>query len=68
MLANIPDGVVETMNWGMIAYEIPLTRYPDTYNGQPPPVASAATKLPGAACRRRPATGRPIRRVTDQRD
>ncbi len=35
VLANLPDGVVETMNWGMIAYEIPLTRYPDTYNGQP---------------------------------
>ena len=35
VLANLPDGVVETMNWGMIAYEIPLDRYPDTYNGQP---------------------------------
>ena len=35
MLDNLPDGVVETMNWGMIAYEIPLERYPDTYNGQP---------------------------------
>src|SRR6056297_301988 len=35
VLANLPDGVVETMNWGMIAYEIPLDRHPDTYNGQP---------------------------------
>ena len=35
MLAAIPSGVVETMNWGMISYEIPLERYPDTYNGQP---------------------------------
>jgi hypothetical protein len=35
VLANLPDGVVETMNWGMIAYEIPLDRCPDTYNGQP---------------------------------
>jgi len=35
VLANVPDGVVESMNWGMIAYEIPLDRYPDTYNGQP---------------------------------
>jgi len=26
---------VETMNWGMLAYEIPLSRYPDTYNKQP---------------------------------
>lgn len=35
VLANLPDGVVETMNWGMIAYEIPLERHADTYNGQP---------------------------------
>ena len=35
MLAAIPSGVVETTNWGMISYEIPLERYPDTYNGQP---------------------------------
>ncbi len=32
---NLPDGYVETMNWGMISYEIPLSRYPDTYNKQP---------------------------------
>ena len=35
MLAAVPSGVVEAMNWGMISYEIPLERYPDTYNGQP---------------------------------
>ncbi len=35
ILAAIPSGVVETLNWGMISYEIPLERYPDTYNGQP---------------------------------
>lgn len=35
VLGALPDGYVETMNWGMIAYEIPLERYPDTYNGQP---------------------------------
>ncbi len=34
MLAAVPSGVVETMNWGMVSYEIPLERYPDTYNGQ----------------------------------
>ena len=32
---HLPKGYVETMNWGMICYEIPLERYPDTYNGQP---------------------------------
>jgi len=32
---NLPKGYRETANWGMIVYEIPLDRYPDTYNGQP---------------------------------
>lgn len=32
---HLPKGYVETMNWGMLAYEIPLSRYPVTYNKQP---------------------------------
>jgi hypothetical protein len=32
---HLPAGYVESMNWGMLAYEVPLARYPDTYNGQP---------------------------------
>jgi hypothetical protein len=32
---NLPAGYRETMNWGVISYEIPLARYPKTYNGQP---------------------------------
>ena len=32
---RLPAGYVESMNWGMLAYEIPLSRYPDTYNKQP---------------------------------
>ncbi|TYP94092.1 protein of unknown function (DU1801) [Fodinibius salinus] len=35
ILNNLPDGYEETMNWGMISYEIPLETYPDTYNNQP---------------------------------
>ena len=35
ILANLPEGYAESMNWGMISYEVPLERYPDTYNGQP---------------------------------
>ena len=35
ILANLPAGYRETMNWGMISYEIPLERYPITYNKQP---------------------------------
>lgn len=32
---HLPKGYKEVMNWGMITYEIPLSRYPHTYNGQP---------------------------------
>jgi len=35
VLDNLPEGYVESMNWGMISYEIPLARYPKTYNDQP---------------------------------
>lgn len=35
ILRNLPEGFRETMNWGMITYEVPLERYPKTYNGQP---------------------------------
>ena len=42
---HIPKGYAETMNWGMICYEIPLERFPDTYNDQPlASVAIAAQK------------------------
>lgn len=33
--ANLPAGYRESMSWGMIAYEVPLRRYPDTCNGEP---------------------------------
>jgi hypothetical protein len=32
---NIPKGYVETVNWGMLTWEIPLKKYPNTYNGKP---------------------------------
>ncbi len=32
---NLPKGYVEVINWGMITYEIPLKRYPNTYNKKP---------------------------------
>ncbi|PPJ42970.1 MULTISPECIES: DUF1801 domain-containing protein [unclassified Pseudoxanthomonas] len=42
---HLPDGYVEAMSWGMIAWEVPLSRYPTTYNKQPLPyVALAAQK------------------------
>ena len=35
ILDNLPPGYVEAMNWGMISYEVPLARYPKTYNKKP---------------------------------
>ena len=35
ILENLPAGFEETMNWGMISYEVPLSQYPDTYNKKP---------------------------------
>lgn len=44
ILANLPDGYEETMNWGMISYEIPLARFPKTYNKQPLMYAALAAQ------------------------
>jgi len=41
---HLPTGYVESMNWGMICYEIPLKRYPETYNGQPLALAALAAQ------------------------
>jgi hypothetical protein len=35
ILENLPAGFEESMCWGMISYQIPLDRYPDTYNKKP---------------------------------
>ncbi|UOV04103.1 DUF1801 domain-containing protein [Pseudoxanthomonas sp. F37] len=32
---HLPAGYVEAMSWGMISWQIPLSRYPATYNRQP---------------------------------
>ena len=49
ILENLPQGYRETMNWGMISYEVPLERYPDTYNGQPLSYAGLAAQKNGYA-------------------
>lgn len=41
---NLPKGYKEAMNWGMISYEVPLSVYPDTYNGQPLGYAALASQ------------------------
>jgi hypothetical protein len=35
ILRNLPAGYEENISFGMITYSVPLSRYPDTYNGQP---------------------------------
>lgn len=44
ILKNLPSGIVETMNWGMISYEVPLEVYPDTYNKKPLMFAALASQ------------------------
>ena len=44
ILRNLPRGYSESMNWGMISYEVPLEKYPDTYNGQPLGYAALAAQ------------------------
>jgi hypothetical protein len=41
---SLPKGYAETVSWGMIAYGIPLSRYPHTYNGQPLCYAAVASQ------------------------
>ncbi len=44
ILSNLPVGYEEAINWGMITYQVPLDRYPDTYNGQPLVYAALASQ------------------------
>lgn len=44
ILGHLPPGYAETMNWGMIAYEVPLALCPETYNGQPLMYAALANQ------------------------
>ena len=44
ILANLPKGYEEVMNWGVITYQIPLETYPDTYNIKPLMYAALASQ------------------------
>ncbi len=44
ILENLPEGIEENMNWGMISYEVPLKTYPETYNKQPLMFAALASQ------------------------
>ncbi len=41
---HLPAGYVEGVGYGMITWSIPLSRYPDTYNGQPLAIAALAAQ------------------------
>ncbi len=42
--ANLPEGYVEQMDWGMISWVVPLETKPDTYNGKPLCYAALASQ------------------------
>jgi uncharacterized protein YdhG (YjbR/CyaY superfamily) len=44
IVERLPPGSEEAMNWGMIAYQVPLETYPDTYNGEPLMYAALASQ------------------------
>ncbi len=44
ILANLPAGYEEGMQYGMIGYYVPLERFPDTYNGRTLGLASLASQ------------------------
>ena len=44
VLANLPAGYEEIMDFGMIAYVVPLERCPKTYNGHPLMYAALASE------------------------
>ena len=41
---HLPKGYEESMSWGMITWEIPLERYPPTYNKKPLGYAALAAQ------------------------
>ncbi len=44
VLEHLPEGYEETMDFGMIAYVVPLETHPDTYNGHPLMYAALASQ------------------------
>ena len=44
ILAHLPEGYAEEIDFGMIAYVVPLARYPQTYNGHPLMYAALASQ------------------------
>ena len=44
IIQRLPSGFEECMEFGMISYVVPLSRYPRTYNGKPLMLAALASQ------------------------
>jgi hypothetical protein len=44
ILKNLPKGYEEIVDFGMLAYVVPLKRFPKTYNGHPLAIAALASQ------------------------
>ena len=44
ILKNLPKGYEEIVDFGMLAYVVPLKRFPNTYNGHPAMIAALASQ------------------------
>ncbi|WP_285660767.1 DUF1801 domain-containing protein [Actinorhabdospora filicis] len=44
ILEHLPEGYAETVDFGMLAYVVPLERYPGTYNEKPLQLAALAAQ------------------------
>jgi uncharacterized protein YdhG (YjbR/CyaY superfamily) len=44
VLEHLPKGYEETIGWGMITYQVPLSIQPKTYNGKPLMYAALASQ------------------------
>jgi len=44
IVKNLPAGYVERLDDGMLSYEVPLERYPDTHNRKPLQLAALAAR------------------------
>jgi uncharacterized protein YdhG (YjbR/CyaY superfamily) len=44
ILEHLPQGYEEAINWGMVAYQVPLEVYPGTYNKKPLLYAALASQ------------------------
>lgn len=57
---NLPEGLEEAFARGMIVWQVPLRRYPDTYNGHPLMYAALASQKNYMSLYLLPAYGSPI--------